>query len=558
MYRFHRHTVKPVPQTHKEGNALACTAEGCSFVSVHISTLCNHLQLHIKDGKKVSCPYDNCTKYFRVCSSFSSHVSRKHKIRAPCTAAAVSVSTASSVNSEMTQTFQTGLDGVSGDVSDELGIEMDDENNNASNEVDENDFINSLALFYLQMQAKIAIQAALPQLDREKLETVVGELVSKLGVEGPDDLQFIKEEDVRHLLTPIQCRKLLHTFKRDSRIGSVTSSPEEETVASSSTVSYPSQRIISCENSDWLSGFQVPWEEMRPTLRRAIDAGKRPEAEDRRHMVKVTVDSMREHCLNPTRKDCTAVAKAIIQKYPGSFLDKTEEGETIGCGYFSLLNQLKTRIEYITRGNTLSRLRKPRCSQASNDDQTSAPKCARIDSYGCIRWQPQEYPEGETLTSLEEKRKEMVDIFSQEGLRAAERGRVKELMTITYIKQREDINADPPSSILDITKQWPFLQSWKFLLYHFTTLTGVELQSRLNEDLDKKGKRLLEFFRCQLMKWSKEVKAVLQEALNTDREGTDGLAAMLVMMAHFKVAEDALFLLADVSMLSLFVIICTV
>lgn len=59
-----------------------------------------------------------------------------------------------------------------------------------------------------------AIQTVLPHLDREKLETVVGELVSKLGVEGPDDLQFIKEEDVRHLLTPIQCRKIINSFKR--------------------------------------------------------------------------------------------------------------------------------------------------------------------------------------------------------------------------------------------------------------------------------------------------------------------------------------------------------
>lgn len=89
----------------------------------------------------------------------------------------------------------------------------------------------------------------------------------------------------------------------------------------------------------------------------------------------------------------------------------------------------------------------------------------------------------------------MVDLFSQEGLKATERGKVKELMTITYTKQGEDLNADPPPSILDISKKWPFLLSWKFLLSHFTTLTGVELYARLNEDLDKKGKRLLEFFR---------------------------------------------------------------
>lgn len=67
---------------------------------------------------------------------------------------------------------------------------------------------------------------------------------------------------------------------------------------------------------------------------------------------------------------------------------------------------------------------------------------------------------------------------------------------------------------------------------HGRTLTGVELQSRLNEDLDKKGKRLLEFFRSHLM-WSKEVKAVLKEALKDDGEGTDRLAAMMVMCAVF-------------------------
>lgn len=167
---------------------------------------------------------------------------------------------------------------------------------------------------------------------------------------------------------------------------SVTSSPEGETT--SSIVSSPSQITIPCGSSMWVDRFQLPWDKMRPSLKRAIDAGKRPEPEDRRHMLKVTVDSMREQSLNPTRKDCTLIAKAITQKYPGSFLDKTEEGEITGCGYFSLLNQLKTRVEYVNRGNTLSHLRKPRCFQTADDDQPSAAKCARIDSYGCISWQP--------------------------------------------------------------------------------------------------------------------------------------------------------------------------
>ncbi|KAI7810948.1 hypothetical protein IRJ41_008568 [Triplophysa rosa] len=172
-----------------------------------------------------------------------------------------------------------------------------------------------------------------------------------------------------------------------------------------------------------------------------MDAGERPMSEDRRHMVKVIVDSMREHSLNPTRKDCTVVARDITDVFPQSFLDKTEEGETIG-----------------SRGHKFRTI---------------------LQHFG-------------------------------------------------------------------YKKEEAFLLSWKFLLSHFTSLTGIDLCTRLHEDLDSKGKRLLEFFRGQIKKWNKNVKAVLKEALKEDREGTD-LAAMLVIMAHFNEAEETLFVLADVT-----------
>ena len=317
----------------------------------------------------------------------------------------------------------------------------------------------------------------------------------------------------------------------------------------------PSTYRISPTMSAWVDSFEVPWNKMRPSLRRAVAAGERPSPDDRRHLMRITIDAMREHSLNPTRKECVIVAKAITQKYPNSFLDKTEEGELIGCGYFSVVNQLKTRVEYVNRGNTLSRLRKPKRTQRDDengdDEQPAVATCVR-DSYGCVRWQPEDYPDGETSASLEEKKLEMLDIFSQEGLKGAERGRVEDLMAITYAKQREYINTNPSTSILDVGKEWPFLFTQKFLLSHFTTLTNVELHRRLNEDLDKKGKRLLDFFSCQITRWRKEVRAVLKEALKDGREGTDGLAAMLVMLAHFKEQEDSLFLLADVSCFSVF------
>lgn len=39
-------------------------------------------QIHIKDGKKVVRPYADCNKYFRVQSSFATHISRNYKHRA--------------------------------------------------------------------------------------------------------------------------------------------------------------------------------------------------------------------------------------------------------------------------------------------------------------------------------------------------------------------------------------------------------------------------------------------------------------------------------------------
>ncbi|KAM9819832.1 uncharacterized protein ACBT44_009465 [Syngnathus typhle] len=141
----------------------------------------------------------------------------------------------------------------------------------------------------------------------------------------------------------------------------------------------------------------------------------------------------------------------------------------------------------------------------------------------------------------------MLNIFSQEGLMGSERGRVGDLMAITYAKQREYINANPPPSIANVGKEWPFLFSQKFLLSHFTTLTNIDISTRLNEDLEKKSRRVLDFFRSQITRWGNEVRALLKEAPKEDREGTDVLSAILVMLAHFKEQEDSLFLLADVT-----------
>uniref|UniRef100_A0A8C2HVC6 Uncharacterized protein n=1 Tax=Cyprinus carpio TaxID=7962 RepID=A0A8C2HVC6_CYPCA len=318
----------------------------------------------------------------------------------------------------------------------------------------------------------------------------------------------------------------------------------------SSQVTNPSpiSTPVPVQSAAWVSDFQIPWGKMTPNLRTCLAQGKRPEPSDRRHMVRVIVDSIREVCLNPTKRQCSEVAQSIIHKYPNSFSDKTEEGELIGCGYYSLLCQLKTRVEHLNRNNTMARLRKPkRTGDEVDDSQPSTSKSAKLDSYGCVNWNPTELPERETFDSLEIKRQEILSLFSQEGPRAGERSKVQELMKMTFIAQRHSINASPPPSISDLQARWPFLFTKRFLCAHFKELTGIDPDIRFKDSLCTKGERILCFFKNLQSRWGKEVRAVLKDI---DREGRDvdpGLAAVLLMMAHFKEKEESLFFLADVT-----------
>jgi len=63
---------------------------------------------------------------------------------------------------------------------------------------------------------------------------------------------------------------------------------------------------------------------------------------------------MREKCLNPTWSQCTVIAKSVVDKGPGSFEDRTDDGDRMGNGHFTLSSQLKNRVENLNRNNTQS------------------------------------------------------------------------------------------------------------------------------------------------------------------------------------------------------------
>ena len=84
MHRNHRQSQKQDYVTHRHPQAnLHCQVPGCAFVASNFSELCFHLRIHIRDGRKVCCPVEGCWKNFRVRTSFTTHISRKHKQPGP-------------------------------------------------------------------------------------------------------------------------------------------------------------------------------------------------------------------------------------------------------------------------------------------------------------------------------------------------------------------------------------------------------------------------------------------------------------------------------------------
>ncbi|XP_034728101.1 uncharacterized protein LOC117944981 [Etheostoma cragini] len=410
------------------------------------------------------------------------------------------------------------------------------------------------------------ITKTLPELQHETRMTLVAHLKDVTGVRSRSDLGFVGTKDISPFLTPIQSRKLIHAFKNDGQVVSSPSDshlehsvsppvnllPEALSLQANQISLLPShcQPLSSNQNtSSWISSFEVPWDKMPARLLQAMERGDLAQPEDRRTMIRAVVEAIQVHCRNPNKAACAEVAKAIVSKYPGSLADKTGEGEQLGCGYYSLLRQLKTTVEHVNRDNVSHRLRQPRkrsSDDSSGDDVTSKRGRTEADTYGCTKWQPTVLAEGETSESLEVKRKTLVTIFKSAGPTAVDKTDVKEYMEITYIYQRHMINTWPPPSLCEIKEQWPLLFTKRGLCSHFQTLTNIDDDMRLREAFVTKGKRILTFFQTQRLKWNKDVLGVLREMESPEMNNHQiAIAANLLLMKFFQEQDDQIFILTD-------------
>lgn len=180
--------------------------EECTFKSPHFSSLCEHLKLHIRDKKKVVCPFSACQKLFSVISSFTSHISRKHaKDSVFCREAGMDNDDADMHdddvdmgNDDMTETVELPTVGDSlGDV-----------------EKDRDVFLTNLALFYLRMQAKMLLPASTISTLIEEFQEVCTNAMSHVFVKLHEELSQLEipEERICSIIDGLSKANLLKMY----------------------------------------------------------------------------------------------------------------------------------------------------------------------------------------------------------------------------------------------------------------------------------------------------------------------------------------------------------
>uniref|UniRef100_A0A3B3RC51 Uncharacterized protein n=1 Tax=Paramormyrops kingsleyae TaxID=1676925 RepID=A0A3B3RC51_9TELE len=358
----------------------------------------------------------------------------------------------------------------------------------------------------LKEALKDAVLSVLPSLSPDVISQLVEKLTNQ-GVEGLDDLIYVKEDDILEFIRPIQCRKLLSAWQNQAN------SPGSTGVSHS-----------------WAENFKVPWNVMPAGIQSAIENDQRPSPADRRQMIRILADEMKKHEENPTRSQCLTVTQQIVRRYPKVFADMVGDRQIVG-GYASLLSQLKVRIEHLNRKSTLSH------HMTQRNEIGNTKKRSSTDSYGCTSWQPI-LPPGESYESIEVKRQRMEEIHRHEGISGAQRGDICKLMEETYCLQRKMINEIPSHTIADIRTKWPYLFAQRHIYGHFEMLTDKKVLRLLESSIQEGGPKIVQFFK---------EKPTNEDVRNTLSSDQNDVAAMVLqlLLAHFKEKLDGLILLTD-------------
>ena len=150
-----------VSKAHRTGNQIygdcncKCPMTGCQFLTTSFATFMTHLRKHVRNNEMVTCPYKQCLHKTNVASTFRAHISKVHKEAGGSDLKEEVMQNEVDVINECTESNFQNI-AVDDDGDDDGDYHVEKEGETATND---DNVLNTLALFFLQMQVKYNIPA---------------------------------------------------------------------------------------------------------------------------------------------------------------------------------------------------------------------------------------------------------------------------------------------------------------------------------------------------------------------------------------------------------------
>ncbi|KAA0713559.1 hypothetical protein E1301_Tti019996 [Triplophysa tibetana] len=183
------------------------------------------------------------------------------------------------------------------------------------------------------------VKSALPKISQ--LERLL-EALEELGVRDFEDMNYVQESDLLHILKPVEARRLLSFVKSTSQ-SDVSDSPSSNQQSSNSACDSPVEMSLSgaCSSTSsnsvatsftplqlpdnsWYYKFEIPWKKMPSETIKKLDTGKRPTKSERLEIVRLIVKDILTICPTPSKQHISEIARKMAKTYTGAFSDVIE------------------------------------------------------------------------------------------------------------------------------------------------------------------------------------------------------------------------------------------
>ena len=175
------------------------------------------------------------------------------------------------------------------------------------------------------------------------------------------------------------------------------------------------------------------------------------------------------------RNELRMIAGKIVAKYPESFADRIN-GETVGDGTMTLLQQLENRRENASRKNPGKNLKRKAKAASNDDDEEASVPVKELDSYGCIKGRWEGKMEGVNTEEVQEETRQALMKEYEESPDNWNKKNIDKWIEATFPLQRKDINSSE-LTVAAVFDRWPFLVEQRWFSQLFKLLTGKDMEA---------------------------------------------------------------------------------